>query len=407
MNYRMMAGISLACVLGLGLAGCSTATTQTSDTTEAATASTETASDTEEISSLDDLKALVYETADTEGLSADELYQKGQAYETGDGVTQWYSMAEQYYQAAVDAGSEDAQTALDNLESFKDEVMAESPDAQGKVFELYRAGVTAGQGGDYETAFNTAYDDVFFFGDSENRGLGSMADCYLAGKGVDQDVEKALQIYTYCAEELSKGNGYSALGLVYEAADGTYPGVAHSDEKAMEYFQDSWQAEDLVEADFKGPRYAGNLYDSGYALDDGTEVAPDYVKAAECYEVAAAGNGRTFDGTSCYKLGTYYESGRDGIDIDLTKAAEYYEKAVSDPNVHATMLGIPQTYYTLGEFYETGAGVEQNLDTAISYYQQALEAAQENLDLPDAAGLADAQGVYDKTEAALERLGAA
>lgn len=394
---------AMALVAGLALPACSTTTaTQDATTQEATQQESDDAMQTDV--TLDEIEADLAPTVDTDGLSADELLAKGKQYETGDGVVQWYAMAKAYYQAAADAGSSEAQDALDSLASFRDEVLAESESMQGKVFELYRAGVTAGQGGDYETAWASAYDDVFFFNDTENRGLGSMADLLLAGRGVTQDVPEAMKLYTYMAS-IGKGNGYTALGLVYKADEGTYPGIEHSDEKAMEYFLDSCQADGLVETDFKGPRYAGDLYDSGYTLDDGTQVEPDYAKAAECYQVAADGNGRTFDGTSCYKLAVYCEEGRDGIDQDYKKAAQYYEKAVSDPNTHATMLGIPQTYLSLGRFYEQGLGVEKNLETARSYYQKALEAAQENLDLVDAAGSQDAQAVYDEASEALARLG--
>lgn len=58
---------------------------------------------------------------------------------------------------------------------------------------------------------------------------------------------------------------------------------------------------------------------------------------------------------------------------DYEKAAEYYQKAVSDENVHATMLGIPQTYLALGNFYENGFGVDKDIETAVSYYKMALE----------------------------------
>lgn len=128
------------------------------------------------------------------------------------------------------------------------------------------------------------------------------------------------------------------------------------------------------------------------------------MKAEEGYIIASEGNGRTFDGTACYKLGTYYEEGREGVAQDYEKAAEYYQKAVSDPNVHATMLGIPQTYLALGRFYENGLGVEKDLDMAVSYYKTALEAAQENLELVNAAGNEAAQSVYDEAAADLERL---
>lgn len=102
--------------------------------------------------------------------------------------------------------------------------------------------------------------------------------------------------------------------------------------------------------------------------------------------IAAAGNGRTFDGTACVKLGIYYEEGREGVTQDMEKAVRFYTQALSDKNVHGTMLGIPQACLTLGRCYEEGKGVEANTETAIQYYAMARDYAQENLDLNNAAG---------------------
>ena len=353
---------------------------------------------------MEDMKNTFMLTADTDGMTADEMYDKGQAYEKGDGVVQWYAMAMAYYEAAQTAGNSDAAAAIDQLNDYKKEMLDNSPDGQGDIFDFFRTGVTAGQSGDYEKEYAVAYDDAFFFEDPLYRGIGSLGDLYRDGTGVDQDMTKALTIYEFNAKILGKGNGYTSLGLLYQAESGTYPGIEHSDDKAMKYFELSYQDPNLKETDFKGPRYAGDLYDSGYQHDDGSDAAPDYVKAEADYLIAAAGNDRTFDGTACYKLATYYEEGREGVDQDYDKAAEYYLKAISDENVHATMLGIPQTYLALGRLYENGQGVEADKATAVSYYQKAQEAAQENLDLKNAAGNEAAQSVYDDATEALDRL---
>ena len=114
-------------------------------------------------------------------------------------------------------------------------------------------------------------------------------------------------------------------------------------------------------------------------------------------------NKRTFDGTSCYKLGTYYEEGRAGVTQDFSKAAAYYLKAVSDPNTHATMLGIPQAYYSLARFYENGLGVEKDSAKAKSYYEKALSACEETLSYEFAAGREAAEVTQKEAKAALER----
>ena len=349
---------------------------------------------------LDDLKAIFAIEVETEGLSQEEMIALGKAYETGDGVVQWYALARAYYEAA------NAEKELAALEAFKEEVMANSPEAQGEVFTFFRTGMTASQQGNYEQAYAVYYDDAFFFEDPLLRGIGSLGDLLRDGNGVEQDMDKALSIYTFNAKVLGKGNGYTSLGLLYDAEDGTYPGIKHSTDLAMAYFLLSYQDENLKETDFKGPRYAADLFDSGYITDDGEEVAPDYVKAEEGYLIAAAGNGRTFDGTACYKLACYYDEGREGITQDAAKAVEYYLKAVSDPNTHATMLGIPQTYLALGKHYEAGDGVDKDIEAAYAWYVKALDAAEENIALVNAAGNEAAYAVKEAAEEAIARLSA-
>ena len=357
---------------------------------------------------MDELKAMFALTVDTEGKTADELYAQGKAYETGDGVTQWYAMARAYYEAAEAAGSTEATQALADLEAYKEQVMANSPDNQGDVFDFYRTGMVASQQGDYETAYCVYYDDSFFFEESLYRGIGGLGDLLRDGNGVDKDLEKAIAIYQFNAETLGKGNGYTSLGLLYSADDGTYEGITHSDETAMDYFLKSFQAEGNTENDFKGPRYAGVLLDSGYTLDDGTEVPADYPTAEQYFLIAAAGNGRTFDGTACVYLGQYYEEGREGVDQDMEKAVTYYTMALSDKNVHGTMLGIPKAALVLGRCYENGTGVEADTETAIQYYTLARDYAQENLDLVNAAGNDESMvALQQEAVEALERLGAA
>lgn len=134
-------------------------------------------------------------------------------------------------------------------------------------------------------------------------------------------------------------------------------------------------------------------------------VAPDYVKAEEAFLIAAAGNGRTFDGTACVYLGQYYEEGREGVAADMEKAVTYYVMALSDKNVHGTMPGIPQAALVLGRCYENGQGVEADTAAAIQYYTLARDFAQENLALVNAAGNAESMiALQQEAIAALARL---
>ncbi|MGC3992856.1 MAG: hypothetical protein QM779_01780 [Propionicimonas sp.] len=391
---------------GLVLGGCASATAGASGTAGTAAAAPSTVASSATAVTWEVLQEDFALHPETDGLSADQLYATGKQYETGDGQVQWYGMAQAYYTAAQAAGNTDAEAALKRLEDHKAEVLAASPDGQGAIFDFFRAGVTAGQKEDYEAAYAIFHDDAFFFQDPLYRGLGSIADLVRDGNGRAQDINLATELYQYSAETLGKGNGWTSMGLLYEAADGTYPGITHSDDVALAYFLRSYDSSQVKETDFKGPRYAGDLYEAGYVHDDSTKAAPDPAAALAAYLVAANGNGRTFDGTSAYKLAVLYDKGSDGVEQNDAEALKYYEKAISDPNVHATMLGIPQTYLALGEFYEKGRGTTVDLATAKKYYKQALDAADENLALKEAAGSKDAQAVHDEATAALKRLAA-
>lgn len=133
------------------------------------------------------------------------------------------------------------------------------------------------------------------------------------------------------------------------------------------------------------------------------KISSDGLSAEKYYLLATDGNGKTFDGTSCYKLGTYYEEGRAGVTQDFSKAAAYYLKAVSDPNTHATMLGTPQAYYSLARFYENGLGVEKDSAKTKSYYEKALSACEETLSYEFAAGREATKVTQEMAKEALER----
>lgn len=375
--------------------------TEPVQTTEAVP-ETEAAVIEEEKITLESLKATFALKIETEGLSADELYAMGQQYENGDGVVQWYGMAMAYYEAAKAAGSEDAPEAINALNAFKEDMMSEetSPNGQGWIFDFFRAGVSAGQLGDFETAYAVNHDDVFFFEDPLVRGLDELAGLISKG-GDEEDIGRAMAIYRYTAEVLGKGKSYSALGMLYEAEDGTYPGVSHSMDTAMDYYAKAYQLDSLSQKDGKAPRYLADIYAEGYTMDDGTVVEPDYAKAAEYYAAAV----ELGDTTSSYSLAVYYQNGT-GVEQDYAKSAEYYLQALV--NSHATQLGIPQTYLALGQYYENGLGVEQDNEKAIEYYTSARDAAQENLDKVNVgASNLDMEGIRDEAIEALERLGAA
>ncbi len=85
-----------------------------------------------------------------------------------------------------------------------------------------------------------------------------------------------------------------------------------------------------------------------------------YAQAAALYREAAE-QGHT---PSQFKLGDMYELGA-GVEEDLEKAFYWYKKAADGNNIEAQNF--------LGFRYETGINVEKNLESALYWYERAVE----------------------------------
>ena len=69
------------------------------------------------------------------------------------------------------------------------------------------------------------------------------------------------------------------------------------------------------------------------------------------------------DPAATYHLGTQYQYGQYGLEKDLTKAVELYERAAE--------LGLKEAHYNLGCLYAKGTGVEKNTAKARLHYEAA------------------------------------
>jgi hypothetical protein len=92
----------------------------------------------------------------------------------------------------------------------------------------------------------------------------------------------------------------------------------------------------------------------------GNGVEKDLTKAAEWYRKAAEQG----DADGQRRLGNMYKFGN-GVEQDLTKAAEWYRKAAEQGNAEGQCL--------LGIMYEFGNGVEKDLTKAAEWYRKAAE----------------------------------
>mmetsp|Transcript_2972 Transcript_2972/g.6899 ORF Transcript_2972/g.6899 Transcript_2972/m.6899 type:complete len:271 (-) Transcript_2972:147-959(-) len=69
------------------------------------------------------------------------------------------------------------------------------------------------------------------------------------------------------------------------------------------------------------------------------------------------------DPLAVYNLGTKYEYGEYGLEKDVTRAVELYERAAE--------LGVKEAHYNIGVLYDEGTDVEKDVAKAIRHYESA------------------------------------
>ena len=100
------------------------------------------------------------------------------------------------------------------------------------------------------------------------------------------------------------------------------------------------------------------MNDIGTFFEDGVCVQKD-IKAAVYWYEQAIENGNDLARSN---LADILRKGSQGYPKDLKRAFELYEAC-----------GLPYAHYRVGEFYEHGWGVEQDLEAAKAYYKQAYK----------------------------------
>ena len=96
----------------------------------------------------------------------------------------------------------------------------------------------------------------------------------------------------------------------------------------------------------------------GTFFEDGVCVKPDIEQAVVWYEQAIE-NGNDLARSN---LADILRKGTQGYPKDLRRAFELYKEC-----------GLPYAHYRVGEFYEHGWGVKQDLEAAKAYYRQAYK----------------------------------
>src|SRR6516164_1463529 len=239
--------------------------------------------------------------------NAEAMFNLGLLYANGQGVTQDYVSAREWYEKAADEGNAEAMFNLGLLYA----------NGQGVTQDYVRAREW------YEKAADEGNAEAMF-----NLGL-----LYANGQGVTQDYVRAREWYEKAAEKgfpSAMGN----LGVLYHNGQGGAQDYA----RAREWY------EKAAEKGF--PRAMGNL---GVLYHNDQGVAQDYAKAREWYEKAAA-NGNA---TAMLNLGQLYEEGW-GVAQDYGKARDWYEKAADkgEPRAKAQLEQLPIRAADAGRYAE-------------------------------------------------------
>lgn len=236
----------------------------------------------------------------------------------------------------------------------------------------------------YEQSYENAgicYNKASEMGDSWAQYL--LANMYMIGKGVSQDINKAINLYTDSAKQGHK-NAQFNLGLICES---------------NKFYQEAlyWYIK-AAEQEHKDAMFnLANMYQEGKGIPKDMKKAIGlYTKAANLGNVKAQSNlGVIFDISNLYESAIYwytkaaeskdvdaifnlalmYYKGR-GVNRDVTKAIDLYTQGAK--------LGHVRSQYNLAVIYHCGEVVTQNIDNAIYWYTQAANLG--NVDAQHALG---------------------
>ena len=181
---------------------------------------------------------------------------------------------------------------------------------------------------------------------------------YYNGQGVEQDVEKAQELFDAVIKQGDMGGYLGNAVIAYDKGD--YTVALENYNKVLEGSEQVFLAEAMGSI--------GALYFHGQGIEQ------DYAQALEWYR-KAADLGET---DSMINIGGMYLYGQ-GVEQDYTQALEWYEKAAD--------LGKENAMGWLGYLYYNGLGVEQD-------YTQALEWFKKGADLGEPSAMNNLAGMY-------------
>lgn len=292
-------------------------------------------------------------------------------YAKGHGVPRNIEKATYWLQQAADNGDEDAPALIEEFTKAQNaEKAADAGDAQAQAtlagFYML-VGNSLSQGSpdeDYALAFEYAKKSA---AQNNGDGIWTLALCYEYGRGVEEDVAKAVALYRKGAE---LGHAPSQNNLACYMMRGDY--LANDDEAAFLLFE---------QAAMQGYKLAEFSLCKMYELGRGTEV--NLAKAIEWGEKAATG-GSADTQYEVAKLYTYTTD--DGEMIDVERSRYWYTQAAAQGHeMAAAVLNLPP-------YNENSEEAEryQVVEDVLSYENELQNSGL----LPDAPSAYDEPGAF-------------
>ncbi len=278
-------------------------------------------------------KAAAVKQPAAESLSTQAMYEKGNDYYFGRGVSKDYKQAYSWFRKAAEAGSADGMANL------------------GVMYE-HGYGVDK----DYKQALAWNRKAVAAGNASGMNNLGFM---YRNGLGVDKDYPKAVSYFRKAAERGS-AFGMDNLAEMYENGYG----VRKDPQQAISWYRKAAQLGDQYAKDAL-ERLADKAAADQAAAD---KVAADKAAADKATaDKAAAAKPPATESLSAQAMndkGQDYYYGR-GVSISHQQAVSWYRKAAEAGNAEGMN--------NLGAMYENGEGVEKDRQQAIFWYRKAAQ----------------------------------
>ena len=365
---------------------------------------------------------VLLDLGDTDSMTADDLTAKGNEYfyvpHTVEGTDEeiieaaknrvltaqvaFYCKAEAYYLEALakEPDHTEASAQLEALYQYRDLIKRLDPDGQGIAFTWFSNRNAL----ENEQMNAFAYDDVFFFAEPQYRGMDTLLN--LVGDGTTAEgIDQKIAVYRFNAIYLGKGGAYTEISRFYIDKN-TYPNYPKSMDLGIDYLKWSFDSEVVFTTDFKGPRYLGDYYTSGWINDNGEWVEPDYEKAVACYNIALSNKG-AFDLTACMKMAFWYYDGEIVEKNDTLAFAYLLYGFYNGKNLHATQTNMPEGLLMMAKLFRDGVENVLEADNAMAatFCTYAYKSAQAMLGHNDEVQDADMEAVMAESEALLSAIG--